>query len=128
MMRWAERGPGFLLVVRLGRAAALAAPRPPVVARGLAVERARAGDRHIPLLVRVHEGRVVHAFHALESRKDDWVVLRVGAESHRRILHDVEVHVALQVDRSREKHALRHDHASAARPSGLVDSAAEGLG
>ena len=66
-------------VAFLPTAVRAAFPRPPVVAIGLAVEGAGAGDRDVLLLEGVDERRVVHALDALPAGEDDGqVVTRIA--------------------------------------------------
>ncbi len=104
-------------------------PAPPVLVRRRAVERAAPRHRDVLLLEGVDERRVVHALRPLEARVDDGQVLRrVGAELERRAFGDVEVDVALQMNRAGEERARGHDHATAARRVRRRDGLADGVG
>src|SRR5215213_7203694 len=91
-------------------------PLPPVLVRRAAVERALARDGDVLLLEGVDEGRVVHQLSPLPARVDDGQVLRgVVEELQSRALGDVQVDVALQVNRARHEDARGDDDAPAAR-------------
>src|SRR5205814_665998 len=102
----AQRGAGLALIRLVGFRSAFAAPRPPVLRAGLAVEHSSAGDGDILLVQRVDERRVVHAFHPLEAREHHRVELRVWVELDRGTLVDYQVHIAPQVNGAGQTHAL----------------------
>src|SRR5882672_1002879 len=103
-------------------------PRPPMIAISITVDHAFACDRHIRLLKRVDQRRVVHQLHAFPSRKNQWqVLLRILAELDRRPLRDMEVDVALEMNRSGRIDTRRYQHTSTARFVTGFDRLAKGL-
>jgi hypothetical protein len=93
----------------------------------LPVEGAAARDRDVLLLPRIDERRIVHELDAFPAREHDGVARWIGVELERRTLGDVQIHVALEVNRTREERqtarlaAARHDDPSSTRRSARVD-------
>src|SRR5262249_34864139 len=76
-------------------------PRPPVLAIGLPIKNALAGDRDVLLFKGIDERRVIHQLHAFPTRENDGqIFLRIGIEFDRAVLLDVQVDVALEMNRA----------------------------
>src|SRR5215212_4143276 len=117
--------PACLLLVRVALLPSMLRgpfPMPPVLVVALPVERALTSDGYVLLLEGVDEGRVVHQLHPLPTREDErQIVLRVSAELECRALGDVQVDVALEVNRAGQERARGHDDAPAPRPVARFD-------
>src|SRR5205085_721557 len=104
-------------------------PRPPVCVRSRAVERSRSRYRNVLLLECIDERRVVHALCSLESRVNDGqIFLRVCAEFERRAFGDVQIDVALQMNRASQENSGGNDHATTARAVAGFNRLAYGFG
>src|SRR5207302_969975 len=104
-------------------------PWPPMLAVGLAVDHAFAGDRNILLLKGVNERRVAHQFHSLPTCEDVGQILsRVLTKFDRGVFSQVEIDVALEMNCTRKELTRRHQHATAAGSIACRDRFGKGFG
>src|SRR5690348_6983655 len=101
------------VVLLLDCALALVVPRPPRVPIGAAVEGAAARDCDVLLFERVDERRKVHAFDAFPPGENHGISCWIKNPTQRRAGHDVEIDVALELNRARQPFARRDDHTPA---------------
>src|SRR5436190_4066691 len=93
-----------------------ALPGPPMLVARLAVERAGTGDRDVLAVDGVDERRQAHQLDALETRQHlRQILARVGAEQDRRAAFDVEIDVALEMNRAGKIAAGWHRHPPTSR-------------
>src|SRR5947209_10466412 len=80
-------------------------PRPPVFTVSISVNGSFAGDSNIFFFKRIDEWRIVHQFNAFPPGKHQWVFARVTREADGCSGANMEIHVALQADRTRNEFA-----------------------
>src|SRR5687768_13732284 len=120
-----QRGPGFSLVwfTRFPTILRPPVPGPPGFLISLPVQSSFAGDSDILLTKRVDQWRVVHQLHAFPTTKHERQVIgRILTKLDGRRRSDVQIDVALQMNRASEKRTSGHYHPSAAGSIARRDS------
>src|SRR5215469_12613171 len=88
-------------------------PRPPMLTIGVAVNCALTRDRDVSLLQGVDERRIVHQLHAFPSREHKRVLPGITAEADGRAGQQMQVDLALQMNRSGHELAGRNHNPAA---------------
>ena len=110
-----QRASNLLTLNGFGRPAigVLAAHGPPCFVRAIAIDGSLSGDGDVFLAIGIDAWLVVHQVHALPTCLHNGEELRVEGKEQRGTLLKIEVHVALQRDRTRRPCTCWHHHASA---------------
>src|SRR6185503_9413060 len=104
-------------------------PGPPVLVVTLSIERSFSSDRDVLLLERINERRVIQQFDTFPTREHDGqIVFRIPAELDRRAFLDLEIDVALQMNRAADVRARRNDNLATTGFHALIDRSAKGRG
>jgi hypothetical protein len=99
-----------------------------VIAIRLSVNDAFTRDRDVPLTKGINESRVTHQLHAFPAREDHRQVFhRIAIKSNRRVLTDMQIDIALEVNGAGDKLSLGHQHPAATCPAARGNSFGEGL-
>src|SRR5215472_896129 len=94
-------------------------PWPPMLTIGIAINGALTGDRDVSLLKGVDERRIVHQLNAFPSREHKRVLPGIAAEADGRPGQQMQVDLALQMNRSGHELAGRnHDSAASGAVAG----------
>src|SRR5947209_1512458 len=103
-------------------------PGPPVGAIRLTINDAFARQRDVLLLEGINKWRVVHQLHPLPAREDDGqIFLRIAVKLDGRAFADIEVDIALQVNRAGQILAHGHDDTPTARFVARFDGLAKSI-
>src|SRR6185503_11360980 len=104
-------------------------PGPPVLVVALSIERSFSGDRDVLLPKRINERRVIEQLDAFPSRENDrQIVFRILAELDRRAFLDLEIDVALQMNRAGEVRARFNHYAATTGFRASIDRSSKGRG